>query len=726
MGLLSRFRRRKPASAGGGAGAGPAVEYDAPEFEQTDAAETGAGGSGYYEAEIAKYRWIAEAEATNLARADLDPLDWRGGEMAFDHERGIAHAHEALRDKLANRVADQVAENAGALYERAADVAAAREKLHRVDNALVRVTRDFKKLYEDLRHDPLELGRYYRLSSKSTQDTKKLIAFVFIVSEFIISGFVFERMIPSEIPFLGYFFALGLMLLLIIVPHYTAQGLKEGVTRYHKFDQRWAKDNRKKVHPDLARRVDYEEMDDKGFRLAAAVVGMVLVALILPMSVLRAHEIPTTISKTLLFVFFLLLQLGISGYFFLREWLDHGMASHNLFKLAEQKEALEYDRLFIYEGEYAYAVQEFHRQAEDLIFVLTQAPRWDSYIVQECMATIRLFRHHVMLGHNDLAPFLTWARVPYLGSRESVEAGRADGYPIDPLSNEHVVLDERNTMGREWWMRTAGEALAKLPRPRPRSDADGVGADGAPPVGRASTTEEDDVSWFISRSPWVLLDEFLGRYFDRDAHYVRPRELDVEEDLPSDEELTRNEPEELLTEEVPADDGFEGAAPVGGDPASEAGPGDSSGLEPHDLIVDDERPDQSEQVIPQEDVTSEDAASLDGLEAQTVQDQFEGQSEGQAPGTVVDAAPADETAPSSTSETPSGSDDVGTTAPDAVSLDDSAAVVDPSPVGASPDGAASHGATSPEVDLTEAETASNGSEPEPVAVSSPAVGSEDS
>lgn len=545
MGLFSRFRRRKGAPRGGGSGPEPVLEYEGPVFEDPDPADPGVGGPAYYEAEIAKMRWIAEAEATNLARADIDPLAWRGGEMAFDHERGIAHAHEALRDKLASRVADQLAENASLLYEKAADVAVAREKLRNADNALVRVTRDFKKLYEDIRHDPLELGRYYRLTSKPTQDAKKVIAIVFVVSEFIISGFVFERMIPSEIPFLGYFFALGLMLLLIVVPHYTAQGLKEGVTRYHKFDQRWAKDNHRKVHPDLARRVDYEEMDDKGFRVAAIVVGIVLIALILPMSILRAHEIPTTIPRILLFFFFLLLQLGISGYFFLREWLDHGMASHNLYKLAEQKTELEYDRMAIYDNDYSFAVQGFHQQAEDLIFVLTQAPRWDSYIVQECMATIRLFRHHVMLGHHDLAPFITWARVPYLGSRQSVEAGRADGYPIDPLSNEHVALDEETLLGREWWMRAASDALARLPEPKLPSGGSDAGPEiegQLPPSNLAAPSSVDDVSWYLSRSPWVLLREFLQRYFDLDVNYVRPAELDVEADTPSEEELTRDDP----------------------------------------------------------------------------------------------------------------------------------------------------------------------------------------
>lgn len=52
-------------------------------------------------------------------------------------------------------------------------------------------------------------------------------------------------------------------------------------------------------------------------------------------------------------------DLVLSGYFFLREWLDHGHPSHGLHKLGEEKEAIEAERRATLES-VSDAVSEFH------------------------------------------------------------------------------------------------------------------------------------------------------------------------------------------------------------------------------------------------------------------------------------------------------------------------------------------------------------------------------
>jgi hypothetical protein len=493
MGLRDLFRRRSTVGGVDPIGMG----------EDDGDLEISEGGPFVFKQELAEYRWAAQQEAVNVVRRGVDPERWDDGRMAFEFERALAHDHEALRDRLSNYVGQRARDEVRELYALAGDVAVVRDELRSTDEHLVRVTVAFKAMYDEVADDELELGRYHRLRSRKGQAVKRLIFAAFVASEFIISGFIFDQVIPTDIPGLGFIFALGVMVLLIVIPHYAAQGLKEGITLYHSFEKKKREQDGEDISFRLARQVHYEDRDDRGFRISASVIGLFLVLMIIAISVVRADELGR--GRAWLW-FFLFLQLGISSYFFLREWLDHGNASHNLLKLAEQREELVSTRLAIL-GDLSSAMAEFHDVAEDLIFTLQQAPRWDSYVVETFDGTVRYFRHLITLGLPDYEQFISWARMPYLGSKARIGES---GYPLDPVSEEHVSLEEDGPMGREWWLRRSSAAL----RTRPGSETDG-GAD-------------DDVSWLATKSPDHIMAEVLDRYFDLSLKYTRPKILDPE------------------------------------------------------------------------------------------------------------------------------------------------------------------------------------------------------
>lgn len=503
MALRDLFRRRNKADGQDPIGMGDdSGDYD-----------DGEGGPSIYKQELSEYRWAAQQEAVNIARRGVDPERWDNGRMAFEFERAIAHGHEGLRDRLANYVGQRARDEVRELYELAGDVALARDSLREADHKLVQVTEDWRTKHDEVADDELELSRYYRQRSVTARAIKYLIAAVFVVGEFIISGLVFERLFEDLPPGLGYVLAFGVTLALIVIPHYAALGLKEGLTQYHVFEKRGLEKAGQPVPDDVERAVHQEEQDDRGFRWSAFIVGLGLLIMVVPLSIIRAQGEGDEFSWAAFF-FLLLLQYALSGYFFLREWLDHGHSSHSLYKLDEEKDALENVRAGIL-ADQADAVSEFHDTAEDLIFTLQQAPRWDSHIVESYLETIRYFRHLITIEQPEYEQFITWARVPYLGSKTTTDASQ---YPLDPVSEEHRALEEAGPLGREWWLRAATDAL------REATEEDEAAAGGT------GERDGEDASWLITKSPDALLEEFLDRYFDLPLNYNRPAGID-ESDL---------------------------------------------------------------------------------------------------------------------------------------------------------------------------------------------------
>lgn len=497
MGLRNPFRRKNKVDSSDAVGLGG---------EEGDF-EPGLGGPSFFRQELSELRWAAQNEALNVARTGIDPTRWIDGRLSFDYERGLAHGYSGLRDRLANIVGDRIREESRLLYDLAADVGDERVALDNADALLVTTMDDWETKHKAVYENQLDLDRYLRLKSTNSTVLKLLVAAVFIVSEFIISGRVFERLLEDLPPGLGYVLAFGVTLALILIPHYAALGLKDGITQHHLFEKQTLQAQGLPVPAEKERAVHTEEKDDKGFRWAASIIGIGLLILIIPLSVLRVSGEGDGFNWWSFF-FLTTLQYVLSGYFFLREWLDHGQPSHSLHMSDQIRERAERRRASAL-TDLGIASAAFHDAAEDLIFTVTQAPRWDSYIVSSYYETIRYCRHLIRIENPEFEQFITWANVPYLGTQES--AARS-GFPVEPLSHEHMVLDENGFLGREWWLRTTTHAL---------TDA----ASEAESRSSAPAIKDSDISWLATKSPDQLLETFLKRYYGLPLLYEVPEKL---------------------------------------------------------------------------------------------------------------------------------------------------------------------------------------------------------
>src|SRR6476620_9131122 len=171
MRLRDLFRRRpQPSDAGG---------TDAPIGMGGDdhyLTEPGEGGPSVLMEDLAALRWAAQQEAVNVGRMPLEPELWQGGRMEFEFERTLAHEHESLRDRLANFVGAAARDVIADLYEIAGTVALARDHLATTDRELAVALDSWNRTYREVHEDELELGRDFRLKSKTYQLMKYLIA----------------------------------------------------------------------------------------------------------------------------------------------------------------------------------------------------------------------------------------------------------------------------------------------------------------------------------------------------------------------------------------------------------------------------------------------------------------------------------------------------------------------------------------------------------------------
>jgi hypothetical protein len=455
---------------------------------------TGDGGASFYAKELSTLRWINEQQSIEAARRAIDPEGWPGAQPAFDHERALAHGHEALRDQLATLVLDKLRTTLNQLFGVMGQVVSAGEQLHQAKAELEICDQHRERVQAEVDADSHEASRYYRIRSAPTKFVKYLIIGIIVASEVLISGRVFEKGMRLPYPGLGYLFGAGLITIFIVIPHYAAQGIKEGITQRNIAI--------KKGDVQAQNRIKNEVADDRGFRWASFGLIVVLLVLMVPLSKLRATD---GFKGWIGFSFFFLLQVGVSGYFFLREWLDHGAASTSLAKLDERHLQLS-DAFTEANDRMINTMIDFHAFSTDVVTLVQQAPRWDSYITSMYLETLRNGRHLMLQEKPELGPFITYARTPGLTSAEA--AGHSK-YPLDPTSAEHPELDSDDMFGRRWWQLLAEKALREV-------DPDFVDA------------TDGDETWLFPLNPDKLLAAFRRRCYAAGA--IPPPDLDDPDD----------------------------------------------------------------------------------------------------------------------------------------------------------------------------------------------------
>lgn len=492
--------------------------------------ETGEGGPSLFVADLNALRSTALIEAERLGQSLIEPEQWENGRLLFEYERHLAHEHEGIRDRLANYVAARVRDMTEEIHGWAMDVAVARDRLVRADAELATVLHSWRAAYRDVHEDELELGRYVRLKSPTYQGIKLLIAALLFAAEFAVSTALFDRVVAQDIPVLPLLFALGLILVLIVVPHYSAIAIKDGLIRHHDAEMRAYDEDQKPPPVRVRQKAHREEVDDRGIKFASAVVGLALVGLVIPLSSLRATELGNEEHPYFWFSFFLLLQLTISGYFFVREWMDHGAASVNLKQNDSSRGDAERARLEAFE-EYANAVTTFNGAAELLLFFHRAAPQWDSHIVSTYFGTLHAFRHALVREHPELDVFISHATIPLLSGPDHASTGEPDCGRL-PMSVERPDLTGHGPLSRERWLAqvfAAGSARpisSSLPAADTSSDSSRPGVD-AESDGR------------VFRDAGALLDELMRHKFGFSSPYEPPAILTEIAEIELDSKGTR-------------------------------------------------------------------------------------------------------------------------------------------------------------------------------------------
>jgi len=420
---------------------------DEPNFQLLPGAdlESGEGGPNPFSAELAQYRLTHIQGSIDLARSAYDPNSWDEGQLTFDLETSLAHAHQELRDRLQIYVRNEIQEASNELFSAANEVGNLQTELLEADRDYLNSMELERAAIEELKDEPQEIVRLSNLRSQVTQSAKLAIAALFVASEFLITGFVFNNAINVDIKNVGYFLAIGVMVMMIAVPHFLAQGIKEGITKHHVFNLE-ENELSDKERMRKRRHAHREEKDDKGFKLISAVIAIALIALMVPLSMLRASDMAVG-NKHVWFISFFCIQLLISGYFFLREWLDHGGPSTNLHRLQKNRKDAQRNWRKIF-SDYSNALDDYFKEAQPMFKAMLDFMRLDNSIKETYLATLHAGRALQEQTRPELAPFIHSARIPYLGLQSEISDERGQNY--DPISNSNRAVEDNGTLSREW------------------------------------------------------------------------------------------------------------------------------------------------------------------------------------------------------------------------------------------------------------------------------------
>ena len=373
-------------------------------------------------------------EALNVAQSDPDPSLWPAAELGFNHELGWKHDHEHLRMRLSDLVAAEPSAVAVDLHAQAAEVAVARDQLETADSHLEEKRREHRRLHTLVSSNDHDLGRFNRMKNRKTKWVKYTIATILVLTEAALTG---------------------------------------------------------EVSAVLQRNVHVEGQEDRGFRVLAVVLLGALLLAIVPLSFLRAEHAGDGAWEFVLLYF--CVQVGISGYFFRREWNDLSNVTESLRTVEEVLDETEQRRGEAYDA-YVVALGDYLATGEEALRLAKQAPSYDRQIVTSFEGLLEHFRAQISIARPELAPFLFHAPRPKLD--ETVATSDAEPHERSSEAEEALLLSSLDEL--------IGEDARRRPGPaEPSSWKDELApsvAEGAPPFDRSP-----DGGWVTSKAPLQLL-----------------------------------------------------------------------------------------------------------------------------------------------------------------------------------------------------------------------------
>lgn len=403
------------------------------------------GGASIYRVELDSYRKAHIQQSVDAARRGVEPAAWHDGRIIFDHEFALAHSHQALRDRLQVWIRSDFSDEISEMGARATEVIAQQGRLEVADQRLIDAKRSYAEALARIQ-DGHEQIRFNSRRNPYAIFFKWLVAVIFVLSELLMTGYIFQGAIhlgfggAAGEQILPFILAVGVMVMFVAGPHFLAKGLKL-------IDNSSSKDLEVEGPSKRTFLTRNSRISEAHLTRALWIFGASLILLMIPLSIMRAQG---TIAgnRMLWFFLFFFVQLGVSAYFFVREWMDSGSPSEILHS-AEKELGRERSNRDAEAEEYGFALSDFLEVANPCMKVVLDLFRHDGQIVEEFYATIHFGRSAMEAEAPSLRTFINGARIPYLGPRGEIEDER--GLVYDAVSSSNRVHEEDGPRSRDWW-----------------------------------------------------------------------------------------------------------------------------------------------------------------------------------------------------------------------------------------------------------------------------------
>ena len=390
-------------------------------------------------------------EGSLWAESRIDPSIWPEGRIEFVHEQKTAKGYQSLRDRLQKDFRKEIAVRAASLLVTVSRVSAIERQAAQVSEFLLKARREVEARLQEIDNDLPEQKKLSKLSDGMYQSMKFLLSFLFVATEFIMTGNAFSNAIHFGFAntkldnFLPYFLATGVLILLVAIPHYGARGLR--ILQY---------ENALKESSDEGLLAVKGVPGERTYRLLLALLPVTLVGVIVSLTYFRA--LAASGPKWLWYLLFGSVQLALCCYFFVREWLDFGVVSSSCHEAKKQVKELS-NQLAKWQKKRDHEVAKYLKISAPLYGRALGFPRLDSAIIEDFGATILDGRGILTNKFPHLAPFIEGARFPHLNDFTDIADDRGNAFSA--MTNSNRTAEAPDFRGRNHLVKQISNAASR-------------------------------------------------------------------------------------------------------------------------------------------------------------------------------------------------------------------------------------------------------------------------
>ena len=255
-----------------------------------------AGESIPQDEEVRAAVWKFGSEAQASAQLPVTPESFPDGRLRFDRDFALAHHTQTLRSRLFVQVSDQVREHGENLAVAANDIAQNLTHVKAADKEAAEAINRWRKVHDDVQADEIEFARYSRARNIfSHYVVKSALFFLFFLAEIALTWSLFQSLFggdhasPEKRVFAG-LISLGIVVILVAIPHYSAIQLKNSLTKRHKHEVDTYEHFGIEPTTDLKRKSAFEKVEDRYGIVIMGFALLLMIILIFPLAQLRGTE----------------------------------------------------------------------------------------------------------------------------------------------------------------------------------------------------------------------------------------------------------------------------------------------------------------------------------------------------------------------------------------------------------------------------------------------------